>query len=149
MGGRAPCCDKNKVKRGSWSHAEDQKLISFISQHGHGNWRALPRLAGEDPEISKEVPGDNEVVLFESDPDFWNRLDDLGNSSSIQEIDRLLDLDDHLDAALGDPGIIYEAMAVSHDQWVHYLEDALGLLEPARTEDGHQNLNDASTQPLL
>ncbi|KAK4753346.1 hypothetical protein SAY87_022144 [Trapa incisa] len=46
MGGRAPCCDKNKVKRGSWSHAEDQKLISFISQHGHGNWRALPRLAG-------------------------------------------------------------------------------------------------------
>lgn len=44
--GRAPCCDKNQVKRGPWSPSEDQKLISFIRQHGHSNWRALPRLAG-------------------------------------------------------------------------------------------------------
>lgn len=44
--GRAPCCDKAGVKRGTWSEAEDLKLISFIRQHGHSNWRALPRLAG-------------------------------------------------------------------------------------------------------
>lgn len=44
--GRAPCCDKSKVKRGPWSPAEDSKLISFIRQHGHTNWRALPKLAG-------------------------------------------------------------------------------------------------------
>lgn len=44
--GRAPCCDKNKVKRGPWSPAEDARLISFIQKYGHENWRALPKQAG-------------------------------------------------------------------------------------------------------
>ncbi|XP_060195338.1 transcription factor MYB58-like [Lycium barbarum] len=44
--GRAPCCDKSKVKKGPWTPAEDLKLISFIQKNGHGNWRALPKQAG-------------------------------------------------------------------------------------------------------
>ncbi|KAL4272966.1 hypothetical protein GQ457_13G000950 [Hibiscus cannabinus] len=44
--GRAPCCDKDKVKRGPWSPQEDLRLISFIQKHGHENWRALPKQAG-------------------------------------------------------------------------------------------------------
>ncbi|XVE98982.1 hypothetical protein REPUB_Repub03eG0156600 [Reevesia pubescens] len=44
--GRAPCCDKEKVKRGPWSPAEDLRLITFIQKHGHDNWRALPKQAG-------------------------------------------------------------------------------------------------------
>ncbi|XP_071723268.1 transcription factor MYB58-like [Rutidosis leptorrhynchoides] len=44
--GRAPCCDKSKVKSGPWSPAEDLKLISYIQTHGHDNWRALPKHAG-------------------------------------------------------------------------------------------------------
>ncbi|KAE8699111.1 Transcription repressor MYB6 [Hibiscus syriacus] len=44
--GRAPCCDKEKVKRGPWSPSEDLRLISFIQKHGHQNWRALPKQAG-------------------------------------------------------------------------------------------------------
>ncbi|XP_057948109.1 transcription factor MYB63-like [Malania oleifera] len=44
--GRAPCCDKNEVKRGPWSPAEDLRLITFIQKHGHENWRALPKQAG-------------------------------------------------------------------------------------------------------
>lgn len=44
--GRAPCCDKDKVKRGPWSPEEDLKLINFIQKHGHENWRALPKQAG-------------------------------------------------------------------------------------------------------
>ncbi|CAH8321453.1 unnamed protein product [Eruca vesicaria subsp. sativa] len=44
--GRAPCCDKTKVKRGPWSHDEDLKLISFIHKYGHENWRSLPIQAG-------------------------------------------------------------------------------------------------------
>ncbi|XP_010476760.1 PREDICTED: myb-related protein Myb4 [Camelina sativa] len=44
--GRAPCCDKTKVKRGPWSHDEDLKLISFIHKCGHENWRSLPKQAG-------------------------------------------------------------------------------------------------------
>ncbi|KAH1121322.1 hypothetical protein J1N35_004482 [Gossypium stocksii] len=44
--GRAPCCDKDKVKRGPWSPQEDLRLITFIQRHGHENWRALPKQAG-------------------------------------------------------------------------------------------------------
>ncbi|XP_057504531.1 transcription factor MYB15-like [Actinidia eriantha] len=43
---RAPCCEKMGLKKGPWTHEEDQVLISYIQQYGHGNWRALPKLAG-------------------------------------------------------------------------------------------------------
>ncbi|KAL3828250.1 hypothetical protein ACJIZ3_017052 [Penstemon smallii] len=43
---RAPCCEKMGVKKGPWSPEEDEILISYIQQHGHGNWRALPKQAG-------------------------------------------------------------------------------------------------------
>ncbi|CAL0326405.1 unnamed protein product [Lupinus luteus] len=45
--GRAPCCDKTKVKRGPWSPEEDLKLIAFIHKNGHENWRAVPKQADE------------------------------------------------------------------------------------------------------
>ncbi|CAN4100852.1 unnamed protein product [Withania somnifera] len=45
--GRAPCCDKNNVKRGPWSPEEDAKLKEFIGKYGTGgNWIALPQKAG-------------------------------------------------------------------------------------------------------
>ncbi|XP_022772459.1 transcription factor MYB41-like [Durio zibethinus] len=44
--GRSPCCDENGLKKGPWTPEEDQKLVHHIKQHGHGSWRALPRLAG-------------------------------------------------------------------------------------------------------
>ncbi|CAA7012892.1 unnamed protein product [Microthlaspi erraticum] len=44
--GRAPCCEKMGLKRGPWTPEEDQILISFIHNHGHSNWRALPKQAG-------------------------------------------------------------------------------------------------------
>nr|XP_043633580.1 transcription factor RAX2-like [Erigeron canadensis] len=45
--GRAPCCDKDNVKRGPWSPEEDSKLKNFIEKHGTGgNWIALPHKAG-------------------------------------------------------------------------------------------------------
>ncbi|XP_047176748.1 transcription factor MYB4-like [Vigna umbellata] len=43
---RAPCCEKMGLKKGPWTQDEDQILISYIQKHGHGNWRALPKLAG-------------------------------------------------------------------------------------------------------
>lgn len=43
---RAPCCEKMGLKKGPWTAEEDQILISYIQRHGHGNWRALPKLAG-------------------------------------------------------------------------------------------------------
>lgn len=43
---RAPCCEKMGLKRGPWSLEEDEILTSYIQKHGHGNWRALPKLAG-------------------------------------------------------------------------------------------------------
>ncbi|KAL3627109.1 hypothetical protein CASFOL_028472 [Castilleja foliolosa] len=44
--GRAPCCDKSKVRAGPWSAAEDSRLVNFIQSHGHSNWRSLPKQAG-------------------------------------------------------------------------------------------------------
>ncbi|KAF8030022.1 hypothetical protein BT93_E2443 [Corymbia citriodora subsp. variegata] len=44
--GRAPCCDKNGLKKGPWTPEEDQKLVDYISKHGYGNWRTLPKNAG-------------------------------------------------------------------------------------------------------
>lgn len=44
--GRAPCCDKNGLKKGPWTPEEDQKLIDYIHKHGYGNWRTLPKNAG-------------------------------------------------------------------------------------------------------
>ncbi|XAR51407.1 hypothetical protein NMG60_11006027 [Bertholletia excelsa] len=45
--GRAPCCDKNNVKKGPWSPDEDAILKSYIEKHGTGgNWIALPQKIG-------------------------------------------------------------------------------------------------------
>ncbi|XP_058073147.1 transcription factor MYB41-like [Magnolia sinica] len=44
--GRAPCCDKNGLKKGPWTPEEDQKLLDYIQKHGCGNWRTLPKNAG-------------------------------------------------------------------------------------------------------
>ncbi|KAL4340843.1 hypothetical protein GQ457_08G025070 [Hibiscus cannabinus] len=45
--GRSPCCAEDAdVKKGPWTPEEDQKLLDCINEHGHGNWRALPKLAG-------------------------------------------------------------------------------------------------------
>ncbi|XP_057529607.1 transcription factor MYB92-like [Amaranthus tricolor] len=44
--GRSPCCDETGLKKGPWTPEEDEKLVKFIQDHGHGSWRALPKLAG-------------------------------------------------------------------------------------------------------
>ncbi|XP_022965905.1 transcription factor MYB36-like [Cucurbita maxima] len=45
--GRAPCCDKDNVKKGPWSPEEDEKLKAYIQLHGTGgNWIALPNKIG-------------------------------------------------------------------------------------------------------
>ncbi|CAN0886091.1 Transcription factor MYB15, partial [Linum grandiflorum] len=44
--GRAPCCEKMGLKKGPWTSEEDHILINYIQLYGHGNWRALPKLAG-------------------------------------------------------------------------------------------------------
>ncbi|KAH6821015.1 myb domain protein 103 [Perilla frutescens var. hirtella] len=44
--GRVPCCEKDNVKRGQWTPEEDQKLSSYIAQHGTRNWRLIPKHAG-------------------------------------------------------------------------------------------------------
>lgn len=43
---RAPCCEKMGLKKGPWTPEEDQILINYIKLYGHGNWRALPKQAG-------------------------------------------------------------------------------------------------------
>ncbi|GAB2289649.1 Myb- protein [Dionaea muscipula] len=44
--GRPPCCEKVGVKKGPWTPEEDIILVSYIQQHGPGNWRAVPTNTG-------------------------------------------------------------------------------------------------------
>ncbi|XP_020110198.1 myb-related protein 306-like [Ananas comosus] len=44
--GRPPCCDKIGVKKGPWTPEEDLMLVSYIQEHGPGNWRAVPTNTG-------------------------------------------------------------------------------------------------------
>ncbi|MQM05211.1 hypothetical protein Taro_038018 [Colocasia esculenta] len=43
--GRAPCCDKQGLKKGPWTPEEDKILIDYIQAHGLGIWRSLPKQA--------------------------------------------------------------------------------------------------------
>ncbi|XP_041022216.1 transcription factor MYB15-like [Juglans microcarpa x Juglans regia] len=44
--GRAPCCEKEGLKKGRWSAEEDEILIKYIQANGEGLWRSLPKNAG-------------------------------------------------------------------------------------------------------
>ncbi|KQK21499.1 myb-related protein 306 [Brachypodium distachyon] len=44
--GRPPCCDKDGVKKGPWTPEEDIILVSYVQDHGPGNWRAVPPNTG-------------------------------------------------------------------------------------------------------
>lgn len=44
--GRPPCCEKVGIKKGPWTPEEDIILVSYIQQHGPGNWRSVPTSTG-------------------------------------------------------------------------------------------------------
>ncbi|KAJ8500440.1 hypothetical protein OPV22_010992 [Ensete ventricosum] len=44
--GRPPCCHKVGIKKGPWTPEEDIILVSYIQEHGPGNWRAVPTNTG-------------------------------------------------------------------------------------------------------
>ncbi|KFK27973.1 hypothetical protein AALP_AA8G455500 [Arabis alpina] len=44
--GRPPCCEKIGVKKGPWTPEEDIVLVSYIQEHGPGNWRSVPTNTG-------------------------------------------------------------------------------------------------------
>ncbi|KAM0923951.1 hypothetical protein ACQ4PT_005190 [Festuca glaucescens] len=44
--GRPPCCDQAGVKKGPWTPDEDLMLVSYIQEHGPGNWRTVPTSTG-------------------------------------------------------------------------------------------------------
>ncbi|KAI3821752.1 hypothetical protein L1987_09324 [Smallanthus sonchifolius] len=43
--GRAPCCEKEGIKKGRWTAEEDETLIKYIQANGEGSWRSLPKNA--------------------------------------------------------------------------------------------------------
>ncbi|GFZ09398.1 myb domain protein 96 [Actinidia rufa] len=44
--GRPPCCDEVGIKKGPWTPEEDIILVSYIQEHGPGNWRSVPTNTG-------------------------------------------------------------------------------------------------------
>jgi len=53
--GHHSCCNKQKVRRGLWSPEEDEKLIKYITTHGHGCWSSVPRQAGTQMLIDTRI----------------------------------------------------------------------------------------------
>jgi len=49
--GRHSCCYKQKLRKGLWSPEEDEKLLNYITKHGHGCWSSVPKLAGTNIHI--------------------------------------------------------------------------------------------------
>ncbi|KAK2424476.1 hypothetical protein QL285_034830 [Trifolium repens] len=39
-------CDKNGLRKGTWTTEEDKKLIAYVTRYGSWNWRQLPKFAG-------------------------------------------------------------------------------------------------------
>ncbi|KAK1326776.1 hypothetical protein QJS10_CPA01g00727 [Acorus calamus] len=78
--GRAPCCEKVGLKKGSWTRAEDMKLVVYIQQHGHANWRALPKQA-ENSNQHKEILNSEQLNM-----DSLDMLDEL----SIMESEEIM-----------------------------------------------------------
>nr|CAB3450490.1 unnamed protein product [Digitaria exilis] len=61
--GRAPCCDRSKgLKKGPWTPEEDKLLVDYIQTNGHGSWRLLPKLAGQ--EISDQSKPNSQVPFL-------------------------------------------------------------------------------------
>ncbi|RZR74176.1 hypothetical protein BHM03_00033098 [Ensete ventricosum] len=69
--GRPPCCDKDGVKKGPWTPEEDIALVSYIQQHGPGNWRGIPPNTGT-------VVG--EVAKVDKLPEAWDQAWELHRS---------------------------------------------------------------------
>jgi Myb-like DNA-binding domain len=46
---RPACCDKVGVKKGPWTPEEDIILVTYIQEHGPGNWRSVPTKTGKVP----------------------------------------------------------------------------------------------------
>ncbi|KAK1365893.1 transcription factor MYB60 [Heracleum sosnowskyi] len=44
--GRPHCCDKVDIKKGPWTPEEDIILVTYIQEHGPGNWRSVPTNTG-------------------------------------------------------------------------------------------------------
>jgi hypothetical protein len=53
--GRPPCCEKIGVKKGPWTPEEDIILVSFIQEHGPGNWRSVPNKTGKNNSLQFEI----------------------------------------------------------------------------------------------
>ncbi|KAH7571625.1 hypothetical protein JRO89_XS04G0104400 [Xanthoceras sorbifolium] len=104
--GRPPCCDKVGIKKGPWTPEEDIILVSYIQEHGPGNWRSVPTNTALDPHVTPDTSTtshDQFVSKSFSDRkslDFTNQASNLrlnqaaaasSYASSTENISRLLE----------------------------------------------------------
>ncbi|KAK4358395.1 hypothetical protein RND71_024005 [Anisodus tanguticus] len=79
---RKSCCDnKEEMHRGAWSKQEDQKLVDYITKHGEGCWKNLPKAAGSDDlSLQSKNRYDQRTIYALSHPrkewrDEWREID--------------------------------------------------------------------------
>jgi hypothetical protein len=63
--GRPPCCEKTGVKKGPWTPEEDLVLVSYVQDHGPGNWRAVPTNTGTCWDLARSC-SDFSLLLLSS-----------------------------------------------------------------------------------
>ncbi|CAL0327370.1 unnamed protein product [Lupinus luteus] len=124
--GRSPCCDENGLKKGPWTLEEDQKLIHHIQQHGHGSWRALPKLAGRtDNEIKNfwNTHLKKKLIRMGFDPmTHQPRIDPVSTLRYLQALANMTDIMDH-NQSMDEHALRLQAEAIqlAKLQYLHFL----------------------------
>lgn len=62
--GRPPCCEKVGIKKGPWTPEEDIILVSYIQEHGPGNWRAVPTYTGISVIHNQSILIFYQIIIF-------------------------------------------------------------------------------------
>ncbi|CAH2044994.1 unnamed protein product [Thlaspi arvense] len=78
---RPPCCDKGGVKKGPWTPEEDIILVTYIQEHGPGNWRAVP--TNTDNDIKNYWNTHLKKKLNKANQDSHQELDQSRDRSSL------------------------------------------------------------------
>ncbi|KAK7826165.1 transcription factor myb26 [Quercus suber] len=136
--GHHSCCDKKKVKRGLWSAEEDEKLINYISNYGHGCWSSIPKFAAEEDEKLINYISNYGHGCWSSVPKFAG-LQRCGKSCRLRWINYLRPDLKHGRFSLEEAALITELQGILGNKWAQIVKQL-----PRRKDNEVKNFWNAS-----